>query len=59
MRPTYLWFKTGHAQWAAIVVLAVVIFQFDNVREKRLGPLSKYSGIVCFKNSCGTPVEKC
>ena len=36
----------------AIVVLAVVIFQFDDIREKRSVPLT-----VCVKNSCGALVE--
>ena len=42
-----------------IVVLAVVIFWFDNLREKRSGPLTKLPGTACFKNSWGTPAENC
>ena len=45
-----------YSHWTAIVVLAVVIFLFDNQREKRSVPLTKQSGIACFKNSCGIPV---
>ena len=41
----------------AIVVLDVVILLFDNLREKKSVPLTKLSGITCFKDSCGTPVE--
>ena len=41
----------------AIVVLAIVIFLFDNLREKRSVPLTKEPGIACFKNSFGTTVE--
>ena len=36
-----------------VIVVAVVIFLFDNLREKRSVPLT----ITCFKNSCGIPVE--
>ena len=39
---TYLWFKTGHSQWTAIAVLAVVNFLFDNLKEKRSVPLSSW-----------------
>ena len=35
----------------AIVVLAVVIFLFDNLREKGSVPLTKQSGTAGFKNS--------
>ena len=42
----------------AVFVLAVVIFLFDNLREKRSVLLTKSSRIACFKNSCSTPVEK-
>ena len=31
----------------ATVVLAVVIFSFDDLREKRSGALTKQSGIYC------------
>ena len=55
--PIYLWFKTGHSSWMAIVVLAVVIFLFDNIREKRSVTLTKWSDIACFKNSCGIPLK--
>ena len=34
-------------------------FLFDNIREKRWVPLTKYSGITCFKISCKTLVENC
>ena len=40
-----------HSHQAAIVVLAVVPFLLDSVREKRPVPLTKQSGIACFKNS--------
>ena len=45
-----------HSQQTAIVLTAVV-FLFDSLREKRSVPLTKQSGIACFKNSCSTPVE--
>ena len=49
-----------HSHWTTTVVLAsVFFFLFDNLKEKRSGPLAKQSGIACFKNSCGTPVENC
>ena len=48
-----------HSHWMAIVVLAVVIFLFDNLREKRSVPLTKQSGIACFQSSCSVPVETC
>ena len=35
------------------IVLALVIFLFDSLREKRSVPLTKESGIACFKNCCG------
>ena len=38
-----------HSHQMAIVVLAVVIFWFDNLREKRSVPLTKQSGIACFQ----------
>ena len=41
----------------AIVVLAAVIFLFDNLRTDRSVPLSKESGITCPKNSCVILVE--
>ena len=34
----------------AIVVLPVVILLFDNLREESSVPLTKQSGIACFKN---------
>ena len=37
----------------AIFVFAVVTFLFDNLREKRSVPLTKYLGIACFKNTYG------
>ena len=40
-----------HSHHTAIIVCATVIFLFDNLREKRLVPLTKQSGIACFKNS--------
>ena len=40
-----------------IVVLAVVIFFFDNLKGNMSVPLTKQSGISCFKNSCGISVE--
>ena len=33
------------------IVLAVVIFLFDNLRQKKSEPLTKWSGVACFKNS--------
>ena len=47
-----------HSHWMAIV-LAVVMFLFDNLREKRSVLLSEQSGIANFKNYCGTPLENC
>ena len=38
------------------IVLAIVIFNFDNLRGKRSVPMAKWSGIPCFKNSCSTPI---
>ena len=53
--------KTGviliHSHQKPVVVLAVVTFLFNNLRDKRSVPLTKESGIACFKNSCSTPVE--
>ena len=46
-----------NSHWMTIVVLAVAIFQFDNLRKKRSVSLTKLSGIACLKNSCGTPVK--
>ena len=38
----YLWFKMGHWQWIAIVVLlAIVTFLIVSLREKRSVPLTK------------------
>ena len=34
-------------------------FLFDSLREKKSVPLTKESSIACFKNSYGTPFEKC
>ena len=45
--------------WTAIVVLAVVIFIFDSLREKRSVPLTKQAGVACLKNSCSTLVKNC
>ena len=46
-----------HSHQTAIV-LAVVMFLFDNLRgKKRSVPLTKWSGIGCFNNSWGTLVE--
>ena len=47
-----------HSHWMPIGVLAVVIFYFDNLREKMSVPLTKKSGITCFKDSHSTPVKK-
>ena len=44
-----------HSHWTAIVVLAVVIFLFDTLREKRSTPPTKQSGTACFIKSRGTP----
>ena len=41
------------------IVLGVVIFKFDNPRQKGSMPLSKLSVIACFINSRGTLVENC
>ena len=38
-------------------MLAVVIFLFDSLREKRSVLLTEQSGTVCFKNSCSTLAE--
>ena len=38
-----------HSHWIAMVVLAVVTFKSDNLREKRSVPLTKYSNIAYFK----------
>ena len=43
----------------AVVVVAIVIFLVENLREKRSVALTKWSGVACFKNSCSTPVENC
>lgn len=40
----------------AIVLLAVLIFLLDNLREMRSVPLTKYAGTAHFKCSCGTTV---
>ena len=45
-----------HSHQTAIV-LVVVIFLFDNLREKRSEPLSKESDTACFTNFCGIMVE--
>ena len=49
----FVWLIRFHLQ---VRSYGVVIFLFDNLREKRSVPLSKQSGIICFKNSCSTPV---
>ena len=54
-----MWFKTEHSHQTAIVVLSVVNFSFDNLREKRSVPVTKWSIIACFKNSCSTPFQNC
>ena len=41
-----------HPHWTAIVVLAVVIFSFDDLREKRSVPPTKQA-------PCGTLAENC
>ena len=41
----------------AVVVLAVVIFNLDNLREEESVFLTEPSGIACFKKSCSTLVE--
>ena len=43
----------------AVVVLAVVTYLFDSLRENRSVPLIKKAGVAGFKNSCGAPVENC
>ena len=54
----YLWFKTGHSHRPALVVLAVVIFLFDSLKEKRSVPLTAWSGTACFTNSCSALLLK-
>ena len=44
-----------HSYQTAIVVWAVVIFSFDNLREKKSVPLTKEAGTACSKNPCSTP----
>ena len=39
-----------HSHQMAIVMLAIVIFLFDNLREKESVPLTKQPGIACLKN---------
>ena len=46
----YLCFKSGHSPWTPTVVLTAVIYLFDNLREKRSVPLTKWSPTACFKN---------
>ena len=53
----FVFFFIIHSYQVAIVVLVIVTFQFDNLREKRSVPLTKESGIACLKNSCGALVE--
>ena len=36
----YLWLKTGYSRWMAVAVLAVVIFLFNNLIEKKSVPLT-------------------
>ena len=48
-----------HSHWVAIVVLAVIIFIFDDLRQKKSMFLAKESGITCFKNFYGILVENC
>lgn len=55
--------KTGimliHSHYITIVLAVAICFLFDNMKEKRSVPLSKLSGIACFKNCCGTVVKNC
>ena len=46
-----------HSRPVAIVVWAVVIFLFGNLKEKRSLPLTKWSGTARFKHFCGAPVR--
>ena len=53
-----------HSHRTAIVVLAILFFVFDNVREQRSVPLAKLADIAYINNSrghqfasCGKPVE--
>ena len=48
-----------HLHLMAVVVLAVVIFLFENLREKRSVALTKSSGIACFNDSRSAPVGRC
>ena len=43
-----------HSQWTAVVVLAVVIFLFNNLREKGSAPLTEESGTARCTTSCST-----
>ena len=36
--------------------MTIVVLAADNLREKKSVPLTKWSGIACFKNSCGAQV---
>lgn len=40
----------------AAVLLAAVIFLFDDLREERSGPLAEESGVACFKTPRGSAV---
>ena len=44
---------------AISVLIVIIFFKFDNLREKKSMPLTKQSGIAHFKTSCPTPVENC
>lgn len=46
-----------HSHWTAVVVLAVIIFSFDNIRQKRPVPLTTESGIAGLKNSAACRLD--
>ena len=46
-----------YSHCSVVVVLTVKIFLFASLREKMSVPPTKWSGVTCCKNSCGTLVE--
>ena len=46
-----------HSHRTTVVVLAIVIPLFDDLREKRSVSLTEWSGVACLKNSCSARVE--
>ena len=47
--PVYLWFKTRHSHWTAVVVLAVVVFLFDSLRKRSHSPWLNSQVLRVFK----------